>query len=90
MKVTQQSKSALAAASALLKKGGVIIVPTDTVYGFLADATNKKAVEKIYKIKNMQPKNMPLQVNNMYRFRSCLFMFIAFAIFRRRPRQNLL
>ncbi|MDD5011847.1 MAG: L-threonylcarbamoyladenylate synthase, partial [Phycisphaerae bacterium] len=37
------------------------IFPTDTVYGFLADATNKKAVEKIYKIKK-RPKSKPLAV----------------------------
>ncbi len=48
-------------AIAVLKKGGVIIVPTDTVYGFIADATSKKAVEKIYKIKK-RPKSKPLPV----------------------------
>jgi len=35
-----------------LNAGGVVIFPTDTVYGFLAIAGNKKAVNKIYKIKN--------------------------------------
>ena len=35
--------------------------PTDTVYGFLADATNRKAVEKIYKIKK-RPKAKPLPI----------------------------
>jgi len=48
-------------ASTFLKKGGVIICPTDTVYGFLADASNKKAVDKIYKIKR-RPKSKPLPV----------------------------
>ncbi len=45
----------------ILKSGGVIICPTDTVYGFLADASNKKAVEKIYNIKK-RPKTKPLPV----------------------------
>ncbi len=36
-------------------------MPTDTVYGFIADATNKKAVAKIYKIKQ-RPKDKPLPV----------------------------
>ncbi len=48
-------------AVAALKKGSVIICPTDTVYGFLADATNKKAVDKIYKIKR-RPKTKPLSL----------------------------
>ena len=45
----------------ILKKGGVVICPTDTVYGFIADASNKKAVEKIYKIKK-RPKLKPLSL----------------------------
>ncbi len=36
----------------VLKNGGVIIYPTDTVYGFGCDIYNKKAVERIYMIKN--------------------------------------
>src|SRR3989338_7373109 len=48
-------------AISVLKKGGVVIVPTDTVYGFIADAGNKKAVKKIYKIKK-RPKAKPLPV----------------------------
>src|SRR3989344_1860666 len=47
--------------SLFLKNGGVVICPTDTVYGFLADASNKKAVEKIYKIKK-RPKSKPLSL----------------------------
>lgn len=35
----------------ILKKGGVILYPTDTIWGIGCDATNNKAVEKIYKIK---------------------------------------
>jgi len=44
-----------------IKKGGVIICPTDTVYGLIADATNKKAVEKLFKIKK-RPKNKPIPI----------------------------
>lgn len=35
----------------ILKEGGVILYPTDTVWGLGCDATNAQAVEKIYKIK---------------------------------------
>ena len=35
----------------ILKNGGVILYPTDTIWGIGCDATNKKAVERIYKIK---------------------------------------
>mgnify|MGYP002628896299 CR=1 FL=1 len=35
----------------LLKKGKVILYPTDTIWGIGCDATNSKAVQKIYKLK---------------------------------------
>jgi L-threonylcarbamoyladenylate synthase len=35
----------------VLKKGGVILYPTDTIWGIGCDATNEKAVQKIYEIK---------------------------------------
>jgi L-threonylcarbamoyladenylate synthase len=35
----------------VLTKGGIILYPTDTVWGLGCDATNQKAVEGIYKIK---------------------------------------
>ena len=45
---------AVAAASGILKRGGVIIYPTDTLYGLGADAFSDKAVEKIYEIKGRE------------------------------------
>lgn len=35
----------------VMRKGGVILYPTDTVWGLGCDATNEKAVAKIYEIK---------------------------------------
>ncbi|MBL4669273.1 MAG: threonylcarbamoyl-AMP synthase [Flavobacteriales bacterium] len=35
----------------VLKAGGIILYPTDTVWGIGCDATNEKAVQKIYKLK---------------------------------------
>lgn len=35
-----------------IKKGGIILYPTDTVWGIGCDATNPDAVAKIYKIKH--------------------------------------
>lgn len=36
----------------VLKNGGVILYPTDTIWGLGCDATNPEAVEKVLKIKN--------------------------------------
>ncbi len=35
-----------------LKKGGIVAYPTDTYYGIGCDIMNKKAIEKIYLLKN--------------------------------------
>jgi len=43
----------------VLRDGGIVAVPTETVYGLAADATNKGAVEKIYLAKN-RPNFNPL------------------------------
>lgn len=39
----------------ILKKGGLIIYPTDTVYGLGCDITNQKAIEKICRIRGIKP-----------------------------------
>lgn len=38
----------------VLKKGGLIIYPTDTVYGIGCDITNMKAMEKVAKLKGVK------------------------------------
>ena len=38
-----------------LKDGGVIIYPTDTIYGMGCDILQQKAIERICKIKNVDP-----------------------------------
>jgi L-threonylcarbamoyladenylate synthase len=40
----------------ILKKGGTILYPTDTIWGIGCDATNYKAAQKVLKIKN-RPQN---------------------------------
>ncbi|MCK5311141.1 MAG: threonylcarbamoyl-AMP synthase [Desulfobacteraceae bacterium] len=40
----------------ILKKGGVIIYPTDTFYGIGCDIMNKKAIERVYQIKQRDKK----------------------------------
>lgn len=39
----------------VLKKGGLIIYPTDTVYGLGCDITNHKAIEAVARIRNIKP-----------------------------------
>jgi tRNA threonylcarbamoyl adenosine modification protein (Sua5/YciO/YrdC/YwlC family) len=50
----------VAAIAECLRNGGVIIYPTDTVYGFGCDIFNQKAVEKICRIKQIDPQKAHL------------------------------
>ncbi len=40
---------------AILEEGGIIVLPTDTVYGIACDSSNHKAVEKLSRLKHMDP-----------------------------------
>jgi tRNA threonylcarbamoyl adenosine modification protein (Sua5/YciO/YrdC/YwlC family) len=48
------NEAAVKKAVEVLKNGGLIIYPTDTVYGLGCDITNVKAVEKVAKIKGIK------------------------------------
>ena len=50
-----------------LRKGGIILYPTDTIWGIGCDATNAQAVEKIFKIKSRsENKSLLVLVNGIY------------------------
>jgi tRNA threonylcarbamoyl adenosine modification protein (Sua5/YciO/YrdC/YwlC family) len=44
----------------ILKQGGIIIYPTDTVYGLGCDIFNQKAVERICRLRRLDPKKANL------------------------------
>ena len=43
-----------------LRKGGVIVYPTDTVYGIGCDLRNRRAVERLCQILNIKPQKLNL------------------------------
>jgi len=52
MRISAESQSLnISKAAGILKAGGVVIFPTDTVYGIGCAADNQKALDRIYKIK---------------------------------------
>jgi tRNA threonylcarbamoyl adenosine modification protein (Sua5/YciO/YrdC/YwlC family) len=44
----------------ILRKGGVIIYPTDTIYGIGCDISQHKAIDRICRIKNVDPEKAQL------------------------------
>ena len=61
---TSKPNAALAAAvdeaARILKEGGLILYPTDTVWGIGCDATNEEAVQRIYTLKKSENKHSML------------------------------
>lgn len=55
------NKEDIQQAVAILKQGGVIAIPTETVYGLACDPYNPKAVKKIFAIKGRK-EDKPLQL----------------------------
>lgn len=50
----------------IIKKGGILVFPTDTVYGIGCNPYDKTAVEKIYKIKNRSiEKSLPVLAGSL-------------------------
>lgn len=65
MKLTEEYKIELQNTVEVLKNGGIILYPTDTVWGIGCDATNAEAVEKIYQLKQRSnTKSMIVLVDN--------------------------
>jgi len=56
------SKAMIQKAVELLKEGKLVVIPTETVYGLAADASNPKAIAKIFKVKN-RPTKHPMIVH---------------------------
>lgn len=59
---TQTNRAVIEKAGDILKKGGLVAFPTETVYGLGADALNEEAARKIYAAKG-RPSDNPLIVH---------------------------
>ncbi len=55
-------KEIIAAAAKVVKEGGLVIFPTETVYGIAANLLDEKAVERLYRVKT-RPEGKPFTVH---------------------------
>lgn len=62
----KMSDNAIKKAVQIIKKGGILVFPTDTVYGIGCNPYDKIAVKKIYKIKKRPlEKSLPILVSSL-------------------------
>jgi L-threonylcarbamoyladenylate synthase len=62
MTIAPATEATISRAAKLLKEGGVIIMPTETVYGIAANALDPAAVKRVFRVKGRPPEN-PLIVH---------------------------
>ena len=58
----ERDNEAVCRAAEILKNGGLVAIPTETVYGLAANAFDEKAVANIFKAKG-RPQDNPLIVH---------------------------
>lgn len=56
MQTIKENAEELKTAADMISQGKVIIVPCDTLYGFVTNALNEQSVRRIYDIKSREPK----------------------------------
>jgi L-threonylcarbamoyladenylate synthase len=72
--ISNYTASIIKDAALALKEGNLVAFPTETVYGLGADATNEKAVTRVYEVKG-RPTTHPLiihtsSIENLYKWAS--------------------
>ncbi len=64
-------RAVLQQATAILRQGGVVAYPTDTVYGLAVDALNEKAIARLYAVKQRPlVKALPVIIGALEQLRS--------------------
>jgi L-threonylcarbamoyladenylate synthase len=62
----QPSPEAIARAADVVRKGGVVAIPTDALYSLIADPLNLQAVGKVFVAKGREPqRSLPLLVSDL-------------------------
>ncbi len=62
MEILSIDEKSLKKAAEIIKKGGLVAFPTETVYGLGCDGLNEKAVKRLFKVKG-RPPNRPVTLH---------------------------
>ena len=66
IKQEDPSREAIERAAAVIRKGGVVAIPTDALYSIVADPFNLAAVGKVFQAKGREPaRSLPLLVSDL-------------------------
>jgi L-threonylcarbamoyladenylate synthase len=65
MQILSASKDNILTVSRIVRMGGLIVYPTDTVYGLGCDPFNVRAVKRVFKVKDEREKPLPILASSI-------------------------
>ncbi|MCX8182592.1 MAG: L-threonylcarbamoyladenylate synthase [Candidatus Methanomethyliaceae archaeon] len=65
IKVTEADEGKIMEIGELVRRGGIIVFPTDTVYGIGGDPLSGAVVRRVFQIKRRREKEMPILVSSL-------------------------
>jgi len=65
MKILKATRTNILIASRIVRKGGLVVYPTETVYGLGCDPFNIEAVKRIFKVKGERRKPLPILASSV-------------------------
>jgi len=65
MRILKATAENILAASKIVRRGGLVVYPTDTVYGLGCDPLNVEAVKRLFKAKGERKKPLPILVSDI-------------------------
>jgi L-threonylcarbamoyladenylate synthase len=65
MRILKATRNNILATSQIVDRGGLVVYPTETVYGLGCDPFNIKAVKRVFKVKGERRKPLPILASNI-------------------------
>jgi len=65
MRILRASKDNILTASRIVRSGGLVVYPTDTVYGLGCDPFNVTAVKRVFRVKGERGKPLPILASSI-------------------------
>lgn len=74
MRILKATRSNILAASRIVIKGGLVVYPTETVYGLGCDPFNVEAVKRVFKVKGKRRKPLPVLASSLNHIERIAYM----------------
>lgn len=74
MRVSRASSDNILTASQIVKEGGLVVYPTDTVYGLGCTPFNAEAVKRIFEVKGKRRKPLPILASSIEHVEKIAFL----------------